>query len=60
MTNEYGTIALKAMMTGKDLIVLGYQPGIEFKEILEVCYDLQLKGKTKEALIDYIRNKYPR
>jgi len=37
------------LLTGKDLIVLGLQPGPGFKTILNDAYDLQLEGKITSA-----------
>jgi len=37
------------LLTGKDLIALGYVPGPIFKPLLEEAYDLQLEGKITTA-----------
>ena len=37
------------LLTGDDLISLGFRPGPEFKEILEAAEDAQLDGKISHA-----------
>ena len=52
---------LPPLVTGDDLIHLGYQPGPIFKEILGAVEDLQLEGElaTKEQALDYVRRSFP-
>ena len=47
------------LLSGKDLIDLGFKPGPKFKKILQKIVDLQLKNKlkTKEAAIAYVKQK---
>lgn len=48
-------------ITGKDLIKLGYIPGVEFGTILNNLLDLVTNDKicnTKDALVDYVINHY--
>jgi len=47
------------LISGKDLIDLGFKPGPKFKKILKKVGDLQLKNqlKTKEAAIAYVKQK---
>lgn len=44
------------LITGKDLITLGFKPGVEFKCIIDKIYQLQLDGEiiSKEDAICYI------
>ena len=48
------------LLTGKDLIDLGFKPGPKFKKILEKVSDLQLKNKlkTKESAIACVKQKF--
>jgi poly(A) polymerase len=47
------------LLTGKDLIELGFNPSPKFKKILKKVSDLQLKNKlkTKEAALGYVKQK---
>ena len=56
MKKMYGSHALKPVITGYDLIEMHIQPQDKYKELLDDLYDRQLKGKTKEQLIDYIKD----
>ena len=56
MKKMYGSHALKPVITGYDLIEMRIQPQDKYKELLDDLYDHQLKGKTKEQLIDYIKD----
>ena len=49
------------LLTGRDLIQMGYRPGPLFKRILREVETLQLDGKinTSEDAGAYIREKYP-
>ena len=49
------------LITGKDLIELGYQPGPVFKEILAAVQTEQLEGKIteREQAIDYVKGLKP-
>jgi poly(A) polymerase len=46
------------LVTGKDLIKLGLQPGPRFKEILETIQNEQLEGRVleREAALELLRN----
>jgi poly(A) polymerase len=48
------------VLTGKDLITLGFKPGPRFGEILSDVYDLQLEEqiRNKEEAISYVKMKY--
>jgi len=52
---------IKRLITGDDLIELGYKPGPEFKPILQELEELQLDSKiiTKQEGIEYIKLHYP-
>lgn len=58
LMNRLGTIAKKPLITGNDLLALGGIESKRFKEILEAVYELQLQGKTKEQLLEYIKKEY--
>lgn len=48
------------LLTGRDLIDLGFKPGPKFKKILDRVSDLQLKNnlKTKEEAIAFVKQKF--
>ena len=50
------------LITGDDLIVMGFAPGPAFKEILTHIEDEQLEGRltTREEALDYVRRKFKR
>jgi len=50
------------LVTGYDLIDLGYSPGPKFKVVLQELYDLQLEGKlvSKEQALEIARTIYQR
>ena len=50
----YGKI--KKYITGKDLLNLGFKPGPQFGEKLDLLFDLQLKGYSKEQLLETIKS----
>ncbi len=47
------------LVTGRDLIAAGYQPGPQFKELLALAEDAQLEGRihTKEEGLELIRKQ---
>jgi len=49
------------LVTGRDLIALGYKPGPAFKEMLHRVEDAQLEGQinSPEAARSLIRDRYP-
>jgi len=51
----------KPLLTGRDLIALGYQPGEAFKTMLQAVEEAQLEGtiQTKEQAISLIRRDFP-
>ncbi len=52
----------KPLLTGGDLIALGYQPGPQFREILTAVEDAQLEGilHSKNDALDFVRREFPR
>ncbi len=50
----------KALISGRDLIELGYKPGPLFKEIINDIFNLQIeeKIKSKEEALEYLKNKF--
>jgi tRNA nucleotidyltransferase (CCA-adding enzyme) len=51
----------QTVLTGDDLMILGYQPGPEFKTILNDLLDARLDGKvsSREDEIAYVGRAYP-
>jgi len=51
----------KPLLTGEDLIALGYQPGPQFREILSAVEDAQLEGAlhTKDDALAFVRREFP-
>jgi poly(A) polymerase len=51
----------KPLITGDDLIEVGYKPGPRFKEILAAIEDAQLEGRltTRETAMKYLREEFP-
>ncbi|HEX8926926.1 MAG TPA: CCA tRNA nucleotidyltransferase [Terriglobales bacterium] len=50
----------KLLINGNDLIELGYQPGPEFKTILEAVEDAQLEGRldTREEALSFVASNF--
>ena len=50
------------LVSGDDLLDLGYSPGPQFREILAAVEDAQLEGdlRSKEEAMRFIRGKFPR
>ena len=48
------------LVTGEDLIRLGYKPGPRFREMLTAAEDAQLEGAvtTREAALDLVRERF--
>ena len=61
---EYGAEHLQPgpLVTGADLIGMGYQPGPQFSRILAMLEDAQLEGRirSQEAAMDLVREMFPR
>jgi poly(A) polymerase len=51
----------RPLITGRDLIQAGYEPGPRFKEILSVVEDGQLDGKlhSSEEALELVRREFP-
>jgi poly(A) polymerase len=49
------------LLTGQDLIALGYQPGPQFRDMLAAIEDAQLEGvlHSKVDAMDLVRHKFP-
>jgi len=49
------------LITGRDLIEAGYEPGPRFKEILTAIEDAQLEGRlaSREAAMEFLRRDFP-
>ncbi len=49
------------LITGDDLIVLGYRPGPRFKEILAAVEDAQLESRlaSKEEALGFVKSNFP-
>jgi len=48
------------LVTGKDLIDMGWQPGPKFKEVLEAVQTRQLEGTltTREEALSWVKGEY--
>lgn len=55
---DVSEMKMPLIITGKDLIEIGLQPGPQFKEILELVRDAQLDGriKSKEEGLELVKN----
>src|SRR5258706_3590832 len=49
------------LITGRDLIEAGYEPGPRFKEVLTAVDDAQLEGRlaSREASMEIVRREFP-
>jgi poly(A) polymerase len=49
------------LITGRDLIEAGYEPGPRFKEVLTAVEDAQLEGRltSREAALEFVRREFP-
>ena len=49
------------LISGDDLIRMGYSPGPAFREILQTVEDLQLEGRvrTREEALEYVQSAFP-
>ena len=60
---EYGAEHLqpKPLVTGADLIGMGYEPGPQFSQILAILEDAQLEGRTRshDEAMDLVREMFP-
>lgn len=53
-----GTTAVTPLVNGHDLLSIKHIEAIKYTEILKDVYELQLRGKTKEELLEYIKKEY--
>ncbi len=53
--------AFTPLISGEDLIAMGYSPGPVFKEILQSVEDLQLEGalRTREEAVAHVKSAFP-
>jgi poly(A) polymerase len=51
----------RPLITGRDLIEAGYEPGPRFKEVLAAVEDAQLEGRlaSHETAMEYVRREFP-
>ena len=51
----------KPLVTGRDLIEAGYEPGPRFKEILSAVEDAQLEGRltSRDAAMEFVQREFP-
>jgi hypothetical protein len=49
------------LITGEDLLGMGYRPGPAFKEILRAVEDAQLESKLtdRQQALEFVMAKYP-
>ncbi len=40
---------------GRDLIALGLKPGTDFRKILDQCFEMQLEGKSRREILDWVK-----
>ncbi|MGB6024588.1 MAG: CCA tRNA nucleotidyltransferase [Candidatus Sulfotelmatobacter sp.] len=50
-----------ALVTGDDLIAVGYKPGPRFREILEAVEDAQLDGRllSHDTALEFVKQQFP-
>jgi poly(A) polymerase len=51
----------RPLITGRDLIEAGYEPGARFKEILGAVEDAQLEGRlaSREMAMEFVQREFP-
>jgi poly(A) polymerase len=51
----------KPLLTGRELIAVGYAPGAQFREMLRAAEDAQLEGtiSTAEEALQLVRERFP-
>ena len=49
------------LITGRDLIRAGYEPGPRFKQILSAVEDAQLEGRLQQSddAMNFVRQEFP-
>ena len=57
MIEKYGDHAPEAIITGKDLIDEGFDNYKEYTKILDLAYDFQLQGLSKEVIMRRLKHE---
>lgn len=52
-----GTTSKKALITGTDLKQIGIKQSSKYKKLLDIAYDLQLKGYDKDTILKMIKGR---
>lgn len=49
------------LLSGRDLIQLGYKPGPQFREMLSAIEDAQLERslRSREEALEFVRREFP-
>ena len=55
--DDFYNVCSEPLLTGKDLIEMGYKPSKEFKEILNNAFNLQMSGLSKFQIIKQLQLK---
>ena len=55
--DDFHKTCSEPLLTGKDLIEMGYKPSKEFKEILDSAFNLQMSGLSKSNIIKQLHLK---
>ncbi len=58
MAAKHGTRALEPYLRGRDLIAWEIENPKNYGKILDEAYDLQLRGMSRDKIIDIVRGKY--
>lgn len=53
-----GSTAKKPVVTGEDLLTLGFLPSKQFTQMLEEAYEKQLQGIPKDKILKFIKKEY--
>lgn len=56
--DRLGSQAQRPLVTGKDLLDIGFLPDDQMKLLLDEAYDLQLQGLNKEKILRSLKKKY--
>ena len=49
---------IEPLVQGRDLLKMGIKPGPAYTKFLADAFELQLEGKTKEAILDHVKDQY--
>lgn len=55
--SRLGDQALKPIIHGQDLLILGFYEKKDFKELLDWAYDLQMRGHSYESIIQLLKGR---